>query len=141
MRKQFCFTWPHYFADRVRVCNGPRGIISCQTANDYKSCLREAVRTSCEISTTKTLFHLFQMTFTKSKKKPKKPKTTAPVELTFITSSSGRGISAFRACSSSHDNCVSTHRETNNRTEEITQKCINVYSEQRSFTLLGMILK
>lgn len=64
-----CFTWPHYFADRLRVCNGPHGIISCQTANNYKPCLHEAVRTSCEISTTKTLLHLFPMTFTKSKKK------------------------------------------------------------------------
>jgi len=67
-----CFAWPHYFAARLRVCNGPRGIGSCQTANNYKPCSHKAVRSSYEISTTKTLLHLFPMTFTKSKKGKRK---------------------------------------------------------------------
>lgn len=144
--------WAHYCADRLSVCKGPHGPLLSNSKQ-----LPILFIEGCQ-NLLWNINHWNTAPFVSSDllhRHGGKKKTTAPVEVTFITSSSRRRIAASCSSPAKHP---STSRKANcnvtpepvfcrqghslldqacasSVAEEITWKHINIYSEQSSLTV------
>lgn len=144
--------WAHYCADRLSVCKGPHGPLLSNSKQ-----LPTLFTEGCQ-NLLWNINHWNTAPFVSSDllhRHGGKKKTTAPVEVTFITSSSRRRIAAScsspakRPSTSRKANCNVTpepvfcrqghslldHACASSVAEEIMWKHINIYSEQSSLSI------